>query len=164
MFFNADQMKILHFMTLANCGTVSIAIFLHTLRFKKLIEPKLGYGIYTILAYTPYYGVLLLAPVLLSHWEICVIALVGMILNFSPMFVQHAYQILVLIGFSAYRFKFLTESQLEQYSEYYIPMSIAAVIISLTISSISLYLENTVESTKNETEENLKVSKPLDGQ
>jgi hypothetical protein len=41
-----ENMKFIRGLFLLNCGTVSIAIFLHTLRFKKVLPPKLTFSIY----------------------------------------------------------------------------------------------------------------------
>jgi hypothetical protein len=45
------QWKVLHGMYLLNLGTVSIAIFLHTLRFKKILPAKLTFSIYLLQIY-----------------------------------------------------------------------------------------------------------------
>ena len=46
-----QQWKVLHGMYLLNLGTVSIAIFLHTLRFRKILPPKLTFSIYLLQIY-----------------------------------------------------------------------------------------------------------------
>ena len=45
--------KILHFMMIGNCGTVSIGMFLHTLRFKNVLRPKISMSLYLMMLYTP---------------------------------------------------------------------------------------------------------------
>ena len=45
------EMRFLHGMYLLNLGTVSIAIFLHTLRFKKILPGKLTFSIYLLQIY-----------------------------------------------------------------------------------------------------------------
>jgi hypothetical protein len=46
-----NHWKVLHGMYLLNLGTVSIAIFLHTLRFKKILPAKLTFSIYLLQIY-----------------------------------------------------------------------------------------------------------------
>jgi len=46
-----SQWKFLHGMYLLNLGTISIAIFLHTLRFKKVLPAKLTFSIYLLQIY-----------------------------------------------------------------------------------------------------------------
>lgn len=41
-----DDMVIIHGLYLLNVGTVSIAVFLHTLRFKKVLPPQLTFTFY----------------------------------------------------------------------------------------------------------------------
>lgn len=45
------QWKFLHGLYLLNLGTISIAIFLHTLRFKKVLPAKLTFSIYLLQIY-----------------------------------------------------------------------------------------------------------------
>ncbi len=42
---------------LLNTGTVSLAVFLHTLRFKSKLSPRLAHGIYILLAYFSFLAV-----------------------------------------------------------------------------------------------------------
>lgn len=70
-------------MMLANTGTVSIAVFLHTLRFKRLINPRLGFGIYAAMFVAPFLGLLGLAPVIAREWPVMALATVGLLLNFA---------------------------------------------------------------------------------
>lgn len=41
-----ENMRFIRGLFLLNAGTVSIAVFLHTLRFKKVLPPKLTFSIY----------------------------------------------------------------------------------------------------------------------
>jgi hypothetical protein len=49
--FTADQWKFQQGMFLLNEGTVSIAVFLHTLRFKKVLPAKLTFSLYLMQIY-----------------------------------------------------------------------------------------------------------------
>ena len=69
-------------MMVANAGTVSIAVFLHTLRFKKLINPRLGFLIYAAMFAAPFAGLVGLAPVLVREWPVMALATFGLALNF----------------------------------------------------------------------------------
>lgn len=66
---------------LLNCGTVSIAVFLHTLRFKKLLSPRLSHGIYVTMAYLSFISVPFLCIKLWEEWEIGLIILGGIFVN-----------------------------------------------------------------------------------
>jgi len=46
-----DDMKLIRGMFLLNVGTVSISIFLHTLRFKKVLPPRLTFSLYILQIY-----------------------------------------------------------------------------------------------------------------
>jgi len=58
---------------LLNAGTVSFSVFLHTLRFKGLINPRYAHGIYVFMAYTSF---LALKPLLLKLLETPVVLLI----------------------------------------------------------------------------------------
>jgi len=49
-------MKWVRGLWLLNAGTVSIAVFLHTMRFKKLLPPRVTFSCYLIMAYASFSG------------------------------------------------------------------------------------------------------------
>ena len=48
---NEEEMKLIRGLFLLNCGTVSISVFLHTLRFKKVLPPKSTFAFYLVQIY-----------------------------------------------------------------------------------------------------------------
>jgi hypothetical protein len=48
---DGEDMKFIRGLFLLNVGTVSIFIFLHTLRFKKVLSPKLTFSLYLVHIY-----------------------------------------------------------------------------------------------------------------
>jgi hypothetical protein len=50
-------MKWVRGLWLLNAGTVSIAVFLHTMRFKKLLPPRTTFSCYLIMAYASFSGI-----------------------------------------------------------------------------------------------------------
>ena len=54
-------------------GTVSIAVFLHTMRFKKLLPPRVTFSCYLIMAYASFSGerATTRRPLRFEKYEIC---------------------------------------------------------------------------------------------
>ena len=48
---NEEDMKFIRGLYLLNCGTISISVFLHTLRFKKILPPKATFSFYLVQIY-----------------------------------------------------------------------------------------------------------------
>eukprot|EP01062_Namystynia_karyoxenos_P064900 TRINITY_DN5805_c0_g1_i4.p1 TRINITY_DN5805_c0_g1~~TRINITY_DN5805_c0_g1_i4.p1 ORF type:complete len:337 (+),score=93.33 TRINITY_DN5805_c0_g1_i4:68-1012(+) len=90
----------LHWMMLVNVGTQAIGTFTHTLRFKKMLPPRVSYGIYVAYAYASYYALLHLARQYQVHADIAAVTVAGMALNFARFRgaskVQGLYQFAVL--------------------------------------------------------------------
>lgn len=96
---NADDRKIIIFMLLANAGTVSIAVFLSTLRLKGMLSPRVSYCIYVTLAYLPFLGFLGLTHLFFDNMSLTIFTLIGCVLNFLPKIIWSSYQILLCILF-----------------------------------------------------------------
>eukprot|EP00127_Corallochytrium_limacisporum_P000574 Clim_evm1s20 gene=Clim_evmTU1s20 len=80
--FQPEDLMWLRFFWLTNAGTVSIAVFLHTLRFKGLLPPKVAFSIYTTLFYAaaiPVYQGLI--PFLLEHMRLFYVMALGLAVN-----------------------------------------------------------------------------------
>ncbi|GMH54326.1 hypothetical protein TrST_g10523 [Triparma strigata] len=66
---------------LLNAGTVSFSVFLHTLRFKKLIDPRYAHGIYVFMAYLSFLSLKPLLFKLLEAPVVLLIVVVGIQVN-----------------------------------------------------------------------------------
>jgi len=76
------EMKWVRGLWLLNSGTVSIAVFLHTMRFKKLLPPRITFSLYVAMAYASFAGGAGLLPLWLSNPQLLAFTFVGMLLNF----------------------------------------------------------------------------------
>ena len=54
--FNVLPLQVVRGLWLLNAGTVSIAVFLHTMRFKKLLPPRVAFSLYVAMAYASFVG------------------------------------------------------------------------------------------------------------
>eukprot|EP00295_Goniomonas_pacifica_P045363 CAMPEP_0175915810 /NCGR_PEP_ID=MMETSP0108-20121206/10512_1 /TAXON_ID=195067 ORGANISM="Goniomonas pacifica, Strain CCMP1869" /NCGR_SAMPLE_ID=MMETSP0108 /ASSEMBLY_ACC=CAM_ASM_000204 /LENGTH=218 /DNA_ID=CAMNT_0017238321 /DNA_START=77 /DNA_END=733 /DNA_ORIENTATION=+ len=90
-------------MVLANAGTVSIAIFLHTLRFKRILPPRVTFSVYVVMAYAPFMAVAGMAPFLLTHWRLLCLCTVGLVVNLAPRPCSKVFQVAALFLFLAIR-------------------------------------------------------------
>lgn len=96
---------------LANVGTVSCSIFLHTLKFKGIVGPKLSYAIYVVMAYAPLAALPGLISWIIEHPLILALTVLGMVLNFAPSRVWYSYQITLAFLFFAVRYGYISHQQ-----------------------------------------------------
>mmetsp|Transcript_9133 Transcript_9133/g.23224 ORF Transcript_9133/g.23224 Transcript_9133/m.23224 type:complete len:150 (-) Transcript_9133:210-659(-) len=86
---------------LLNTGTVSIAIFLHTLRFKKLMKPRHSFLTYLAMAYASFLAVPPLCIKLLSEPLVAYLVVQGIVLNLCVRYgwrnVMHAHYVAAML-------------------------------------------------------------------
>lgn len=76
------EMKFVRGLWLLNAGTVSISVFLHTMRFKGLLPPRVTFSIYLVMAYASFIGGYHLLPLFVSQPSLVLLTTIGMLLNF----------------------------------------------------------------------------------
>jgi hypothetical protein len=94
--------KLLQLMMLANAGTISISIFLHTLKFKNKLSPKVAHSIYLMLVFSPFIAIVQLVPSCFIYWKMFIIFTIGLFVNFTPKTLNIVWTILVMILFVGY--------------------------------------------------------------
>jgi len=90
---DGDYLYWVHHMLLSNIGTASIAIFLHTLRFKKIIGPRIAQVVYVIMAYQSFIGGMHLIPLFLNFPILLLMATFGCTLNYFKRDYVHYYYV-----------------------------------------------------------------------
>lgn len=77
-----QDMKWVRGLWLLNSGTVSVAVFLHTMRFKKLIAPRVTFSCYAAMSYASFLSLWWLFPTMfLSRPKIVRFTTLGLVLN-----------------------------------------------------------------------------------
>ena len=72
-----------HGMYLLNLGTVSLAVFLHTLRFKKVLPPRLTFSLYLVQIYATFSAIPFAYEMFVPHPKLCGVALAGLLANMT---------------------------------------------------------------------------------
>jgi hypothetical protein len=90
--------KFLHGLYLLNEGTVSLAMFLHTLRFKKVLPPRLTMSIYLAQIYLTFTAIPLAYEMYSQHLMLCGVCLAGLFCNMTRNRNVHALWCLVVMG------------------------------------------------------------------
>ena len=75
---------------LMNLGTVSISVFLHTLRFKKQLPPTLAFSLYLAQIYGTFLGLPYCYDVFFGHKRLLSLAIAGIVINMSRNRAFHA--------------------------------------------------------------------------
>lgn len=78
-----DNMRFIRGLYLLNCGTVSIAVFLHTLRFKKVLPPRLMFSLYLLQIYASFSAIPFAYDLFNDHRQLCGLALTGILCNMT---------------------------------------------------------------------------------
>jgi len=86
-----------HHMLLSNVGTVSIAMFLHTLRFKYIIGPRVAQIVYVMMAYQSFIGGLHLMPLFLSYPALFCMASFATMLNYWKRDLMNYYYVSAMV-------------------------------------------------------------------
>jgi hypothetical protein len=79
-----ENWKFQHGMALLNVGTVSIAVFLHTLRFRKVLPAKFTFSVYLAQIYATFSALPLAYDMFVDHPKLVLLALVGLVGNLTP--------------------------------------------------------------------------------
>jgi len=94
--FNEEQLHEMHRLLLFSAFATNISMFLHTLKFKGYIGPKTSFGTYIISYLCTFYSIICLGDLFFSSPILVGLAVVGMILNFGPVWAQHVWQIFAM--------------------------------------------------------------------
>lgn len=103
--FSEADMQWVRGLWLLNAGTVSIAVFLHTMRFKKLLPPRTTFSCYLVMAYASFSGLRVLLPGFAQHPKLVAATALGMGLNFwrGKQWVLKAFWACAAVAFSLAR-------------------------------------------------------------
>jgi hypothetical protein len=80
---NDENWKLIHGQLLLNTGTVSIAMFLHTLRFKKVLPARFTMSIYLAQIYATFSAVPFAYTMFVSHPKLCGVCVAGLLGNMT---------------------------------------------------------------------------------
>jgi hypothetical protein len=92
---SAEQQYHMYFLLIFSACATTILMFLHTLKFKGYIGPRTSYLLYMASYLATFYSFLRIGDVFLRSPDLVLVALGGVLLNFSPVWCQWTYQVLV---------------------------------------------------------------------
>ena len=78
-----ESWKFMHGMLLLNIGTVSLAIFLHTLRFRKILPPRFTFSLYLVQIYLTFTALPVALGMFTQHPKLCGLAVAGLLCNMT---------------------------------------------------------------------------------
>jgi hypothetical protein len=76
-----EHWHFMHGMLLLNTGSVSLAVFLHTLRFKKVLPAKLTFSIFLAQVYLSFLAIPTVLQMFASHPKLCGVCFAGLLGN-----------------------------------------------------------------------------------
>ncbi len=111
---NSEQTSYIYLLLIFSAFATTISIFLHTLKFKGYMGPRLSFILYMISYLSTFYSFIRIYEIFLIHYDITFYVLIGVLLNFQSLYYQHMYQIFLLILFNAHKFHMIPMN-LDQY-------------------------------------------------
>jgi len=84
---------------IAACFATTIAMFLHTLRFRKYLPPRVSFLTYVVAYLSTFIGYAMVFPVFLQHATLFWITLIGLVINLISLRGFCMYQIGVMLAF-----------------------------------------------------------------
>jgi len=106
-----EDEKLLHFLMLANAGTVTISTFLHTLKFKNQLSPKVSMSVYLMFLYTPLIAIIQLVPRCYPYWKMFIIFTLGLFINFTDKVFIQSWTLVVTAWFVSYQNGLIPEAK-----------------------------------------------------
>ena len=104
---NPEQIYYIYLLLIFSAFATTISIFLHTLKFKGYIGPRLSFIIYMISYLSTFYSFIRIREIFFIHYDLTFYVLIGVVLNFQSLYYQHIYQICLLILFNAHKFQMI---------------------------------------------------------
>jgi len=101
------QVRHIYLMLIFSGAATTISMFLHTLKFKKMIGPKTGYSWYMFSYFMTFYSWFRIFEVFYQSWDLCVITLTGLVINFGPQWLQLLLQVALAGLFNGHRFSLI---------------------------------------------------------
>ncbi len=111
---NPEQTSYIYLLLIFSAFATTISVFLHTLKFKGYIGPRLSYVIYMISYLSTFYSFIRIREIFFIHYDLTLYVLIGVVLNFQSIYYQHIYQICLLLLFNAHKFQMIP-SNFDQY-------------------------------------------------
>lgn len=89
--------KEIYLLLIFSAFATTISMFLHTLKFKKYLEPKLSLGIYIFSYLCTFYSYYQIMHIFIDHWNLTLLTFVGVVLNFTPWYLQWLWQTVMCV-------------------------------------------------------------------
>jgi len=104
-----DEKYHIYLLLIFSAFATTISVFLHTLKFKHYMDPKLSFLVYQASYFATFYAFYNIFGIFFRNWDLTLLTLGGLLINFRDLKYQHAYQIFVLVLLNAARYDVLPE-------------------------------------------------------
>ncbi|CAF0797154.1 unnamed protein product [Didymodactylos carnosus] len=99
------QIYYIYLLLIFSAFATTIAVFLHTLKFKGYIGPRTSFIVYMISYLATFYSFIQIRHIFIINFDLTLYVLIGLLLNFTRF--QHPYQISLMILFNLFKFNVL---------------------------------------------------------
>jgi hypothetical protein len=98
---NDEEIYYIYLLLIFSAFATTIAVFLHTLKFKGYLGPRQSFIIYMISYMATFYSFIRVRNMFIVNIDLTLYVFVGLVLNFTKY--QHAYQIFLMVLFNAHK-------------------------------------------------------------
>jgi len=94
----------LYLMIITSSFATTVSIFLHTLKFKGYVGPVKAYLAYMVSYFFTFYSFIQIGYIFFDNFDLTLLVLAGLVINFTPKWMQHAYQMVLFVVFNSRRY------------------------------------------------------------
>lgn len=92
-----EEIYNLYFLLISSGFATTISMFLHTLKFKNYIGPKLSFTLYVLSYMATFYSFYMIRKSFLKRFDLVLICLGAIIMDFTNYYVKSVYAVIVMI-------------------------------------------------------------------
>lgn len=101
-----EEIYHIYLLEIFSAFATTVSMFLHTLKFKRYMGPRTSYLIYMASYLATFYTFLRIGGIFFVNWELSLLTLGGLLVNFTDRKYQNAYQVFVCLLLFSVRFEY----------------------------------------------------------
>lgn len=102
-----QQIYYIYLIEISSAFATTIAVFLHTLKFRKIIGPRTSFIVYAASYLSTFYSYYFIGEIFLASLDLALLALGGLLINFYSRNWQIGYQVIVFALLISARYEVL---------------------------------------------------------
>lgn len=101
-----EEIYHIYLLEIFSAFATTVSMFLHTLKFKRYMGPRTSYLVYMASYLATFYTFIRIGGIFFVNWELSLLTLGGLLINFADRKYQHAYQFFVCFLLFSIRYEY----------------------------------------------------------